>query len=114
MIRSRKQVNAENLEVTIENELLQFITEEVTGGRRILSLQDLTDMMSERLEQHDIRKTVNRTHLKKRILEYLPDLTEEKGILDRIFLVSSDTAREIISDARGRIAYFTPGSINST
>lgn len=90
---------SENLEAATENELLQFIKEEVTGGRRIFALQDLTDMMTERLEQHGIQKTVNGTRLKDRVLEHFPNLTEEKGIRDRVFIVCSKTARRIISDA---------------
>ena len=76
----KPNVVCENIEISTENELHQFIKEEVAGGRRIFALQDLTDMMTERLEQHGIRKTVNRTQLKKRILEHFPDLTEEKGV----------------------------------
>ena len=59
----------ENIEVTIQNELLQFINEEIAGWRRIFTLHDLTDIMTERLEQHGINKMVNRTRLKERILE---------------------------------------------
>lgn len=95
----KQDTATENLEITTENELLQFIKEEVTGGRRIFPLQDLTDMMTERLEQHGIQKTVNRTRLKERILEHFPSLTEEKGIRDRVFIICSKTARKVISDA---------------
>ena len=101
MVRKEEQAKNpnENMEVTIENELLQFINEEIAGGRRIFALHDLTDIMTERLEQHGINKMVNRTRLKERVLEHFPDLTEEKGIRDRVFLVYSETARKIISDA---------------
>ena len=40
----KQDTASENLEATTENELLQFIKEEVTGGRSILALQDLTDI----------------------------------------------------------------------
>jgi len=56
-------------------------------------------MMTERLEQHGIQKTVNRTRLKETIREHFPNLTEEKGIRNRVFIVCSETARKIISDA---------------
>ena len=95
----KQDTPSENLVATAENELFQFIQEEVSRGRRIFALQDLTDMMTERLEQHGIQKTVNRTRLKESILEYFPNLTEEKGIRDRVFIVCSKTARKIISDA---------------
>lgn len=95
----KQETASENLEATTENELLQFIKEEITGGRSIFALQDLTDMMTERLEQHGIQKTVNRTRLKERVLEHFPDLTEEKGIRDRVFIICSKTARKIITEA---------------
>lgn len=95
----KQDTASENLEATAENELLQFIKEEVTGGRRIFALQDLTDMMTERLEQHGIQKTVNRTRLKERVLEHFPSLKEEKGIRDRVFIICSKTARKVISSA---------------
>lgn len=84
--------------VKAEHELLQFIQEEVAAGQRIFALQDLTDMMAEQLEQHGIKKTVNRTRLKHMILENFPNLTEEKGVRDKVYFVCSATARKIISD----------------
>jgi len=95
----KQDTASENLEATVENILLQFIKEEVDGGRRIFALQDLTDMMTERLQQHKIQKIANRTSIKERFLEYFPNLTGEKGIRDRVFIVCSKTARKIISDA---------------
>lgn len=89
----------QDTEIIVENELLQFVNEEIAGGCRIFALQDLTDMMTERLEQHEIRKKVNCTRLKKRVLENFPHLTEEKGIRNRVFLVCSEEARKIISSA---------------
>ena len=56
-------------------------------------------MMTERLEQHGIQKTVNRTRLKKTVLKHFPNLTEEKGTHDRVFIFCSKTARKIISVA---------------
>lgn len=76
--------------------MLQFIKEEVSGGRRFFALQDLTDMMTERLELHGIQKAVNRTRLKETVLEQFPNLTEEKGVRNRVFLVCLKTARKII------------------
>ena len=96
----RKEVVAhEDLEATAENELFQFIKEEIVEGHEIFVLQDLTDMMTERLEQHGIKKTVNRTFLKNRVLEYFPNMTAEKGVRDRVFIVCSKVARQIISSA---------------
>ena len=89
---------SENLEIKAENELLQFIKEEISGGSRVFALQDLTEMMTERLEQYGIQKIVNRTRLKETVLKSFPDLTEEKGIRDRVFIMCSKTARKIISD----------------
>ena len=48
-------------------------------------------MMTEKLEQHGI--------IKQRVLEHFPNLTEEKGIRDRVFILCSKTARKVISDA---------------
>eukprot|EP00745_Piridium_sociabile_P034702 TRINITY_DN5991_c0_g1_i12.p2 TRINITY_DN5991_c0_g1~~TRINITY_DN5991_c0_g1_i12.p2 ORF type:complete len:424 (-),score=75.51 TRINITY_DN5991_c0_g1_i12:2994-4265(-) len=56
-------------------------------------------MMTERLEQHGIQKTVNRTRLKETVLEHFPNWTEEKGIRDRVFIICSKAARKIISNA---------------
>ncbi len=89
----------QDTEIIVENELLQFVNDEIAGGCRIFALQDLTDMMTERLEQHEIRKKVNCTRLKKRVLENFPHLTEEKLIRNRVFLVCSEEARKIISSA---------------
>ena len=61
---------SEDFEVTAENESLQFIQEEIAGGRNIFALQNLTDMMTERLEQHGIQKTVNLTRPKKTVLKH--------------------------------------------
>jgi len=55
--------------------------------------------MTERLELHGIQKAVDRTRLKETVLEHFPNLTEEKGVRNRVFLVCSKTARKIISDA---------------
>lgn len=90
---------SENLEITAENELLQFIKEEISGGTRSFPLQDLTEMMTERLEQYGIQKIVNRTRLKDTILKNFPELREEKGVRDRVFIMCSTTARKIISDS---------------
>ncbi len=89
---------SENLEITAENELLQFIKEGITRGRRVFALQDLTEMMTERLEQYGIQKIMHRTRLKETVLKNFPDLTEEKGIRDRVFIMCSKTARKNISD----------------
>lgn len=97
--RSEPVQVSEDMEATIENELFQFIKEEIAGARKIFALEDLTDIMTERLQQHGIQKTVNCTRLKNRILEQFPDLTEEKGVRNRVFLVCSETARKVISDA---------------
>ncbi|CAB1426742.1 unnamed protein product [Pleuronectes platessa] len=75
----KRNTATEDFEVTAENKLLQFVQEEIAGGRNIFALQDLTDMMTERLEQSGIQKTVNRTRLKKTVLKHFPDLTVEKG-----------------------------------
>ncbi len=100
MLMSTKQGQVtQDTEIIVENELLQFVSEEIAGGCRFFALQDLTDMMTERLGQHAIRMKVNRTRLKKRVLEHFPYLTEEKGIRNRVFLVCSETARKIISSA---------------
>ena len=100
MIRSHEQViSEENIEMTFENELLQFITEEVAAGVSIFALHELTTIMTEKLKGHGITKTVNCTRLKKRVLDHFPDLTEEKGIRDRVFLVCSRMARKIISQS---------------
>lgn len=100
MVQSKEHNKAnENIELMIENELLQFINEEVAGGCRMFALQDLTDMKTEMLEQHGIQYKVNRTRLKERILQHFPNLTEEKGIRNRVFLICSKTARKVISDA---------------
>ena len=95
----KQDIASENLVATTENELLQFIKEEVTGGCRIFALQGLIDMMTERLEQNGIQKTVNHTSLKERALKHFPNLTEEKGIRFRVFIICSKTAKKVISDA---------------
>jgi len=95
----KQDTASENLNVTPENELFEFIEEEIARGRTIFALQDLTDMMTEKLEQHGIQKTVNRTRIKESVLEHFPNLTEEKGIRDRVFIICSTTARKIISAA---------------
>ena len=67
--RSTRQYNvickqntvSENLQVTAENELLQLIKDEVARDCREFTLQDLTDLMTEGLQQHKIQLTVNRT-----------------------------------------------------
>ena len=59
----------------------------------------MTDMMTEKLKQHGIQKTVNRTRLKERVLEHLSTLTEEKGIRDWVFIICSKTTGKVISDA---------------
>ena len=99
MLMSTKQGQVtQDTEIIVENELLQFVSEEIAGGCRIFALQDLTDMMNERLGQYKISKKVNCTRLKERVLEHFPHLTE-KGIRNRVFLVCSETARKIISCA---------------
>ncbi len=100
MLMSTKQGQVtQDTDIIVENELLQFVSEEIAGGCRILALQVLTDMMTERLGQHEICKKVNCTRLKKRVLEHFPHLTEEKGIRNQVFLVCSETTRKIISSA---------------
>ena len=74
----------ENIETTVENEFFQYINEEVTAGSSIFALQDLTDIMTESLEQHGIKMIVNRTRLKQKILEHFPFFTEEKGSRGRV------------------------------
>ena len=64
----KQDTASEIIEATTEKELLQFIKEEITGGPRLFALQDLTDMMTQRLEQYGIHKTVNQTRLKERVL----------------------------------------------
>ena len=59
----------------------------------MFALQYLIDRMTEILEQHG--QSVNRTRLN----EHFPDLTEKKGILDRVFIICSKAARKVISDA---------------
>ena len=108
---------SENLEITAENELLHIVSikEEIRGGSRVFDLQDLTEIMTERLEQYGIQKIVNRTRLKETVLKNFLDLTEEKGIRDRVFIMCSKTARKIISDitnTRWRSAHITNGSFN--
>ena len=95
----KQDTAGEIIEATTEKELLQFIKEEITGGPRLFALQDLTDMMTQMLEHHGIHNTVNQTCLKERVLEHFPNLTEEKGIRDRVFIICSKTARKVISDA---------------
>ncbi|CAB1456970.1 unnamed protein product [Pleuronectes platessa] len=68
--------------------------EEIAGGRNIFALQDLTDMMTERLERRGIQKNVNRTRLKKTVLKHFPDLTEEKGPKSS---PEQENSREILS-----------------
>ena len=53
------------MEVTAE--WFQFIQDDIAVGHNIIALQDLADMMTERLEQYGNR--VNRTHLKKTVLK---------------------------------------------
>ena len=65
----------------------------------MFTLQDMTDMKMERLQQHKIQKTVNRTRLKETVFEHFSNLANEKGIRDRVFIVCSEIARTIISDA---------------
>ena len=78
MLMSTKQGQVtEDTEITVENEILQFVSEEIAGGCRIFALQDLTDMMTERLGEHEIRKKVNCTRQKERVLEHFLHLTEE-------------------------------------
>ena len=85
--------------MTFENELLQFITEEVAAGVSMFALHDLTAIMTEKMKGYGVTKTVNCTRLKKRVLDHFPDLTEEKGVRDRVFLVCSRMARKIISQS---------------
>ena len=100
MLMSTKQGQVtQDIEIIVENELLQFVSEEIAGGCRMFALQDLTDMMTEKLRLHEIHKTVNCTRLKERVLEHFPHLTEERGIRNRVFLLCSETARKIISSA---------------
>lgn len=56
-------------------------------------------MMSERLDDYGINRTVRHTRLKIRVLENFPNLKEERGVRDYVFLVCSSTARDIISHA---------------
>jgi hypothetical protein len=69
---SKQDTASENLEATTENGLLQFIKEEVAGIRRICALQDLTDIMTEILQQYKLQMTLNCEHFSK--------LTKEKDI----------------------------------
>ena len=77
---SKQDTASENLEATTENGLLQFIKEEVAGIRRICALQDLTDIMTEILQQYKLQMSVNRMCLKEHVLEHFSKLTEEKDI----------------------------------
>ena len=56
-------------------------------------------MMTTKLQQHRIQKAVNYTHLNKTILQHFRNMTAEKGIRNRVFIVCSKTARKMISDA---------------
>ena len=79
LVQSKEPSTAnENVEAIIENELLQFIQEDIAGGCRIFALQNLTTIMRERFKEHDIQKTVNCTCLKEMVLEHFPDLREKK------------------------------------
>ena len=92
----KRDTAIEDFEVIAENELLQFIQEEIAGGRNIFALQNLTDMMTERLEQHWIQKTVNLTRLKKTVLKHW---FERRETYLWVFIFSSKAARKIISVA---------------
>ena len=67
--------------------------------KQILTVAALDNLDHKRLEQHGIHKTVNRTRLKETVLKHFPDMTEEKGHRERVFIVCSKAARKIISDA---------------
>ena len=95
----KQNIAIENFEVRAQIELLQYMKEEIAEVRRIVSLQDLTDMMTIQLQQHGIQKVVNCTRLKKTVLQHFPNMTAEKGIRNRVFIVCSKTARKMISDA---------------
>lgn len=45
VISKQQDTAKENIEATTENELLQFIKEEIDGGRTIFALHDLAEMM---------------------------------------------------------------------
>ena len=74
-----------NLEITIENELMQYIKEEIELGISVLPLQDLSERIAEAYQQHGITKSVNRTRLKETILEVFSNLESEKGAKSRVF-----------------------------
>ena len=55
--------------------------------------------MTIRCQDYGISTKVNPTRLEEAVLEHFPDLTEEKGTRNRVFLICSKFARKIISDA---------------
>ena len=79
--------------------MCQIRIEEVIGSDTIFALQDLTDMLTERLKQHEIQKTVNRMRFQERRREHFPNLTKEKDIRDLVFNIYLKAARMIISGA---------------
>ena len=72
---------------------------EIVEGRKMFALQELTDVMTERLQQHGIQKTVNGTRLKETVLQRFPTITAEKDARNRVFIVCSKTTKRSISDA---------------
>ena len=88
-----------NLEITIENELMQYIKEEIELGISVLPLQDLSERIAEAYQQHGITKSVNRTRLKETILEVFSNLEAEKGAKSLVFLICSKVSRKITSEA---------------
>uniref|UniRef100_UPI00358DF69B uncharacterized protein n=1 Tax=Myxine glutinosa TaxID=7769 RepID=UPI00358DF69B len=89
MLISTKQGQVtQDTEITVENELLQFVSEEIAGGRRIFALQDLTDMMTERLGQHEMYMDSNDVPLaapikKNNLLLFHEEKTRKKTALQK-------------------------------
>ena len=77
----------DDLETTIDEEIYQTIREEVADDRNIFGLQDFTEIKEEKLKQHGMIKSVNRTRWKQSLLKKFPVLVEKKGVRDRVFLI---------------------------
>ena len=76
---SKDEVSHEEiLEARAISELYGYIEESVEDGEYLFKLQDLHDLLMERLKCFDIEKEKNRTQLKEKILFQFPNAIEQK------------------------------------
>ena len=67
-------------------ELVKYIDQCVDEGTHVFKLSELSSLYVQRLEDLGIEKTINKTRLKKALLEHTTELYKKKVVVKTLFL----------------------------